>query len=106
MLLHRVARQADDLDAGPGEVARQPGEVLRFAGTARRVVLGIEVEHQWLARRRQVELAPVAEPGLQRRNLVALVQHRPFPFTAAQRSAILCRAASTAASNAGQSSNP
>ena len=60
VLLHRVARHADDLGAGLGEVAGERGEVLRFAGAARRVVLGVEIEHQRRARRGEVDARSVA----------------------------------------------
>ena len=46
VLLHRVARHADDLDPGLLELVGERGEILRLAGAARRVVLGIEIEHQ------------------------------------------------------------
>ena len=60
VLLHRVARHADDLHASLREIGGERGEVLRFAGAARRVVLGIEIKHQRLAGRGEVDRAAVA----------------------------------------------
>ena len=49
-----------DPHAGRFEIAGQRGEILRLAGAARRVVLGVEIEHQRLARRGEIDLGAVA----------------------------------------------
>src|SRR4029079_18110748 len=48
MLLHRIARDADDLDAGFLVVARKLVEILRLTSAAGCIVLGVEIEDQRL----------------------------------------------------------
>ena len=63
------------LHAGLGEIGGERGEVLRFAGAARRVVLRVEIEHQRLPGRSQVDAAAVARGRGDRRCLVAFADH-------------------------------
>ena len=73
-LFGAVARHADDAGAGGGEIVGQRGEILRFAGAARRVVLGIEIEHQLAAGRGEIDRLAVAGGNRQRRCLVAFAR--------------------------------
>ena len=49
--LERVARNADDLALGFCKVTIQIAELLRLGGAARRIVLGVKINHQMLAAR-------------------------------------------------------
>jgi hypothetical protein len=79
VLLHRVARHADDLAPGLGEVAGQRGEILRLAGAARRVVLGIEIEHQRRPGAARLTLRPSLSVAISAGTLSpSLIMHRSF----------------------------
>src|SRR5207302_989125 len=75
MLLHRIARDTDHLDTRLGIIAREPGEVLRLAGAARCVVLGIEIENQRLAGRGEVDATAICCSHSDSGCAVALVDH-------------------------------
>ena len=94
------------LRPGLREIARERGEILRLAGAARRVVLGVEIEHQRLARRRRDRSSTRRSPPPSAPAPCRLRRSSPAPSPCAQRSAILCRASPTASSSKSQSSWP
>ena len=75
-------------------------------GAARRVVLGIEIEHQRLAGSGKIELAPVACSHFDVPEPCRLRHHAHLSLMPFQSSAILCRAASCAASSSSQLETP